>query len=167
VTLQKNDVPPVLIPAKQFNVWSRLYNRFQLEPFPASGSNAFVSPVIQPITDADRLLRAPDVRIFTVSITSMTTVVMATVPAGERWTMTFIEMLLAGGVWTHNRMQVNDPAGQGMPVNTYASSGASVVKEFSTPVTIEELWTIRVNIDDFTSVGNGQLAVLLEVENAF
>ena len=44
-------------PAKRFDVWRRLYTRFRIEPFPASGEGPGVSTTITPITDADALLR--------------------------------------------------------------------------------------------------------------
>lgn len=162
-----NQNAPVLIPAKRFGVWIRLYERFLLEPSPAVGSNAYVAPVIQPITDADRLLLRPDVRIFTVSITTSQTFDMATVPQGQRWKVYFVRMELAGGTWTHNRIDFQDPGGQAIAVDEYAQTGGSELKEFTNPLTIDELWAIRVNVDSHSVTGNGQLTVLIEVEDAF
>jgi len=47
-------------PAKRFDLWRRLYTRLGIEPFPASGGGPDVSTTIQPVTDADVLLRVPE-----------------------------------------------------------------------------------------------------------
>lgn len=165
--MNQNGGSPVLIPAKRFNVWSRLYNRFLLEPHPAVGSNSYVSPVVQPVTQADRLLQTPDVRVTTVEIVGTATVTMATVPLGERWTLSFMEMVLAGGTWTHNRLDLRDPGGQNMIVDSYGATGGSELFQPNSPITLDELWQIRVNINSHSVNGNGQLTILIEVEDAF
>lgn len=92
---------------------------------------------------------------------------MATVPLGERWKVYFIRMELAGGTWTHNRLDFRDPGLNAISVDEYTATGGSELKEFSNPLTIDELWQIRVNVNSHSVTGNGQLSVLIEVEDAF
>jgi len=84
-----------LIPSKEFDVWSRLYNRFSLEPHPA-GVGPSVSKTIVPVTQADLLLAQPQGRTAVANLTaaSGTYVAMHTVPKGERWHVTHV---LRGG----------------------------------------------------------------------
>jgi len=155
------------IPSKQFDVWTRLYKRYLLEPGPLLVTRAALGLTVLPVTQADRLLQRPDVRVFTVSITSQSTFTMATVPLGERWTLSFMEMVLAGGTWTHNRLDLRDPGGANMIIDNYTATGGSELFQPNTPVTLDELWEIRVNVNSHSGAGNGQLTVLIEVEDAF
>jgi len=75
------------IPSKEFEVWRRLYARFLLEPMPAEGSQAWVSPVITPVTDADDLLATPRIDSEAKDIQAAAGVYVPyfTVPTGRRW----------------------------------------------------------------------------------
>lgn len=53
-------------PSRVFTLWERLYRRFSIEPVPAQSSETpGVLTTIQPITDADELLRTPTATAFT------------------------------------------------------------------------------------------------------
>lgn len=163
-----NDYPPVLIPAKQFDVWTRLYKRFLLEPGPAVGSNAYVAPVVQPITDSDRLLQIPEVRISTINIVATGGIVMFNVPDGERWMMLFNRMRLSGGTWTHNNISLRQRSGGDLiQINEYTASGGAVIFEPQSPMLIDEDWDIVVNVDSFVGAGNAVMQVYILVEAAF
>jgi len=159
--------PPILIPAKQFSVWSRLYNRFQLEPEPAVGSNAFVSPVIQPITDADRLLKTPVIAAETVSVTAIGSVVFHTVPLGDRWTLLAQRAARASGTMTFTFFEVGDPSAVVMQLNQFASQAESQLYEYKQGVNLDEGWTIRVFFDAHSVVGDVTSTILYEREDAF
>jgi len=78
------------IPSKQFRIFTELYRRLLLEPAPAPGSNAAMSPVILPVTSVDDLLldkgvRNSDLGTYTAGQTAQ--INCHTVPAGERWTL--------------------------------------------------------------------------------
>lgn len=154
------------IPSKRFDVWSRLYARYLLEPHPA-GVGVGVQPVIQPITDSDRLLQVPEVRVATVSIDSQAGFVMFAVPDGERWLMMFNRMRVSGGTWTHNNISLRPPGGDLIQISEYSASSGSVIFEPQTPFLIDQAWDIIVNVNDFTSTGNGVMQVYILVESAF
>lgn len=155
------------LPSKRFQLYSRLYSRFLLEPLPAVGSNAALSPLILPTTDVDELLRVPELELFTVAITSAVGFVMATVPAGERWTVTFIRMVLQSGTWTHNRIDIEDPAGTNLPIDRYTASADEELKELINPLVLDEGWDIVLNVNSFTAGGDAQLGIYRLREDAF
>lgn len=97
-------------PTKQFNIWQRLYQRFLIEPFPVDGEGPAVSMVIQPVTDADALLRNTLLIGVNVDLTAAagTYVNALSVTLGKIW--------ILKGVWrdvsianTQIRIDVNDP----------------------------------------------------------
>jgi len=155
------------IPSKQFDLWTRLYKRYLLEPGPLVVSRAGVGLTVLPVTQADRLLITPAIRSFTVTIDASAGFTMATVPLGERWTLYFLQMQQASGTWTHNRLDLKAPDGENMPVDEYSATSGSELKEFNSPLTIDELWEITVNINSHSVNGDGLLDVLIEVEDAF
>lgn len=77
------------IPSKRFDAFTRLYQRYLLEPSPAVGSILSVAAQIQPVTFADDLLRVTrlDGVEGDISVTAGTNVVYFTVPDGKRWTL--------------------------------------------------------------------------------
>jgi len=158
---------PALLPAKRFNVWSRLYNRFLLEPFPAVGSNAYVAPVIQPVTDADRLLQRLEIESSTVSVTSAIGFVVTTVPKGERWTLQFMRVRLSSGTWTHNTFLIRSPADTPMEIRNYTQSSTSELWELQKPLDLDEGWQLSVNVDSFSSTGNMITDLLVLKEDAY
>jgi len=99
---------PRLIPSKQFEAFRRLYARFLLEPFPATGSNAAVLPYITPITDADELLKVPTSLQAAGDLTGTvgTYVAIHTVPNGQRWILRNVHRAGSTGssaIWLQNR----------------------------------------------------------------
>lgn len=156
------------IPSKRFDVWQRLYDRYTLEPGSIEGiSPPALSTLIAPTTDADRLLSIPDAKLLTVATVAQATLTLATVPQGERWTVRFFRVALDTGTWTHNRIDVRSPGNVGIPISAYAQSSTSHLFEPNTPVLLDELWDIRLNIDTFTTGGDAQLKILVDVEDAF
>lgn len=76
-------------PSRIFELWTRLYRRFLIEPFPADGAGPSVSTTIQPTTDADELLSESlaDSQNADLSASAGSGVPIYTVPAGKRWTL--------------------------------------------------------------------------------
>ena len=100
-----------LIPSKRFEVWSRLYGRFLLEPWPAEGgSKAAVSAVIQPVTQADELVKRSTVvqgsGQFTASSAEQN--VVYTVPAGVRQRVYAYAIERSQGDNTWRRLSLRD-----------------------------------------------------------
>jgi len=86
--LQEHHAPG--IPSKEYEVYRRLYARYLLEPFPVEGSQAWVSPVIVPVTNADELLASSQIvaQAEDISASAGVYVPYFTVPAGRRWLLT-------------------------------------------------------------------------------
>jgi len=158
---------PILLPAKRFNVWSRLYNRFLLEPLPAVGSNAYVAPVIQPVTDADRLLQTLALESSTVSITSAIGFVVATVPSGQRWTVQFMRVRRSSGTWTHNTFLIRSNLDIPMEIRNYTQTATSELWELLKPLELDEGWQLSVNVDTWSVTGNMVTDLLILREDAF
>jgi len=165
--VNRNGEGPVLLPAKRFTVWSRLYNRFLLEPAPAVGSNAFISPIIQPITSADNLLKTARVRTTTQSVTGTGDKTFFTVPKGERWTVGFIRVSRNSGTMTYTNYLLQDAAGLSCQVEIFASEAETHLFEFSTPRLIDEGWDIQVFFDAHSVTGNVTMVIIYEEEAAF
>lgn len=155
------------IPSKRFDVWSRLYNRYSLEPHPAIGSLAAVALTVQPITDADRLLRRGDIDVSLFAVVAQATVTVRTVPAGERWTLYAIEAGVASGTYTHNQFSIGDLDNESIAISDYTATGTSENYQLPVPLVLDELWTVRVNINDFTGAGNLQTKLLIDIEDAY
>lgn len=157
----------VLLPAKRYAVWSRLYQRFLLEPAPAVGSNAFVAPVIQPITDADKLLQRSVVETITTVINNQATFVIVTVPKGERWTLSIWNTRKSTGTWTHNFFSTQGPEGSAMTVHTYTPTTGTELWEPRLPLVLDEGWQLKVNADSHSVDGNMISGLLVLKEDAF
>lgn len=156
-----------LIPSKRFDVWRRLYTRFLLEPLPAEGSSAGVSSVILPVTDADRLLRTPEIEIFQVSVTGTGLTAFATVPAGRRWMINELRVARASGTMTHQGITFTAPDGSEMTVYSYASQAEAELWECFKQQTLDPGWIISVSFDAHSVTGNVDLQVFREAEDAF
>ena len=76
-------------PSRIFQLWTRLYRRFLIEPYPVGDAGPSVSTTIQPTTDADELLRNPTGISANGDLTGSAggAVTYYIVPAGERWTL--------------------------------------------------------------------------------
>ena len=158
---------PALLPAKQFNVWSRLYGRFLLEPGPAVGGNAYVSPVILPVTDADRLLKTADIETSQVTVTGIARFVVLTVTEGERWTILFWRTRRSGGVWNLDEFSVVTPTGVRMTVHQFTSNPTAELWELQQPLELDEGWDMEVNVDAHTSDGLMTTDLFILREDAF
>jgi len=155
------------IPSKAFEVWIRLYRRYALEPLPLQESRAGVLPIIQPITDADRLLRLPTIDTSTVEVTAVGWISMLTVPEGQRWGLGFTRAVRASGTMTHNAFRVVSPTGALMTVHEYTGTAGSELKEWLQELILDQGWTLQVFVDTHSVTGNMQMDVLFELEEAF
>jgi len=75
-------------PSRLFDLWRRLYTRFQIEPFPADPEQGpGVATTIFPVTIADDLVKLPVAQSATLDIQASAGgfVLAFTVPEGKRW----------------------------------------------------------------------------------
>lgn len=136
-------------PSKQFELWQRMYERFQLEPLPAGLVDApGVSQIIVPMTDADELISSPGARL-TVSVAvgagvaGMT--VADTVPTGRRWKLIALQAIRVTGDNTLDGFGIADTsAGVSMRFDIQAAA-TEIVLFLPQPLTLEETDTWRIN----------------------
>lgn len=161
-------MPEGLIPSKNFDVWTRLYQRYTLEPGPLRSSRAAVGLTVQPITDADRLLQTARVTRFTLTVAGIGIQSVATVPAGERWTLGPMAVNLDSGTWTHSQIHIEDPVtGQSLEVLRYTATGGIQLFELGSPMDLDPGWSVQVNIAAFTSGGDLVLDLYRIIQEAF
>lgn len=159
-----------LIPSKRFDVWSRLYDRYSLEPNPLLKSQASVGLTIIPVTQADELLKQP--RSFTetteASATLNANLALATVPQGRRWGLLTFNVARLTGDNTFSRIQLFD-ASQGVTVIlTEFSASTSENLRLEVPYRLDEGDLVTVLMDGAgSSASNIRLVMWLEDEAAF
>ena len=127
-----------------------------------------MAPVIQPITDADRLLKQLTNQASAVtSITAALTFELYTVPLGKRWTVFMARARRSSGVWGFDSYGFKDPAGVAMPVEEFASTTTDHLWQLAVPIPLDEGWKVTVNVDTWTSIGDMNMNMLVEEEDAF
>lgn len=75
-------------PSKLFDLWRRLYTRYQIEPVPVQdGQHPGVATTVFPVTDADELVtvQVANTAQLNLNITAGALVTAFTVPDGKRW----------------------------------------------------------------------------------
>lgn len=160
--------PAILIPSKRYDVWSRLYSRYKLEPFPSEGgSAASVAAIVQPVTQADELLKARQIAVETISVTGTGIVTAHTVPKGERWTLRALRVAVSSGTWTFNALGLADPAANSFFTEVFTTTtGRNTYFEGQTMV-VDEGWLIQFNVDVHSVTGNVLSSLFYESEDAF
>jgi len=150
-------------PSKLFDLWRRLYDRFAIEPRPALGGDEgpSISTLIQPVTDADALLRDPELQTSRVLQTT-SAVIYYTVPADERWHWFGYHALRAAGDRDITSIDIADLA-ISMRIEVFAAVGERA-SFFAKELRLESGWTIRLDGSGGTTDGNWDLDVYLEVE---
>ena len=156
------------IPSKNFDVWQRLYERYSLEPGPLVASRAAVGLTVIPVTQADKLLQTARNTENDVAVASTGTLNVATVPQGERWTLGPMIWNLLTGTWTHSRLYLIDPINVfTLELSRYTATGGAILYEPNSPLTIDEGWTLAINISAFTSGGDLRFQFYRLIEKAF
>ena len=117
---------------------SRIAKRFKLDDIKRRADAFALIKTIQPITDADVLLRSAKIASKTADISAGTgTTVMFTVPKGKRWI-----------VQLHVKSDTTDPRACQFfdgttPVNFTVDDANQVISTFSGGIALEEDWVVR------------------------
>jgi len=149
------------IPSKSIEVWRRLYARFNLEPGPASVSPD-VSKTIQPVTDVDRLLTTPEVRMVgTVSFNGALDVLV--VPEDEIWALGAYSIFRTSGDRVLTQIDIRDVFGSKINLDTPAS--VSVTENiFGNKLRMGPGWLFRITVGGGTTNGSWTVETHVEVE---
>jgi len=153
------------IPSKAFDIWRRLYTRFDLEPGPAVGGAPEVGTSIIPVTQVDDLLRLPKLKVSAstdLSGAGALTIPMLIVPGGERWKLV---SLFRTSTIAASRIKVIDEGG--VTVNLSKGGTAEELYIPGEGMVLDEGWALGM-----VETGDaGDTAELLqahvEVEDAF
>jgi len=152
-----------LIPSKRFEVWSRLYGRYLLEPLPAGPPQAAVSPLIVPVTQADELLRLPEGQINNFTVTGVATISPFTVPVGERWKLYAMAATLGSGTYTFNDFRVLDTSsGNSCRLDQFSSTTVRSLL-LPAPIPLDETDVVQIRIDAESVNGTLTCAIWIEV----
>lgn len=156
------------IPSKNFDVWTRLYKRYTLEPGPLVASRAAVGLTVQPITDADRLLQTARITRFTLAVTAIGIQAVAVVPAGERWTLGPMAINTISGNFTYSQIHIVDPiTSQNLEVERFTATGGIHTFELGNPMDLDPGWDVSINIAAFTDAGDLVLDLYRIIQEAF
>ena len=162
--------PVTTIPSRALEVWRRLYTRFNLEPAPASVSPD-VSKTIVPITSADELLKeygADSQDTDEIAIGASGTVVISTVPSGERWVVYTMNIFRVSGDNQVTTITLTDVSRGLLPAIDAFSGTSGRVFILATPLTLEEGDQISVTTDGSGSVATVfRMRLWLSRENSF
>lgn len=153
------------LPSKAFDIWRRLYGRFEIEPGPAIGSAPEVATSIIPVTLVDELLKQAKAMVspsMDLSGGGSATITAFRVPIGERWT---VYRLFRSSTVAGSRLRLIDPLNDNI-ILTLAGTAEEVV-EIGSPFVLEESWVIGMQ-----ETGNGgdtseSVHALVTVEAAF
>jgi len=152
------------IPSRALTVWRRLYTRYSLEPFPASVSPD-VSKTIQPITDADELLRVPAVDITTTGSLTTGEQVARTVPEPQRWKLYSWDVNRASGDRLVEGISLGDGS-QSVRIDSQTAAGTFITR-LATPLLMDPGWQFILHIAGGTTDGTWLVELLLQIEDAF
>jgi len=153
------------LPSKAFDIWRRLYSRFDIEVGVAVGSAPEVGTSIIPVTVVDELLRQPRALVspsVDLSGSGSLTITMFTVPDGERWhVFQIIRTATVGG----SRVRVIDPLNGNTAVSLAGTAEEAI--RFGSPFTMEEKWIVGMQETNDGADTAEVLNMLIEAENAF
>jgi len=153
------------LPSKAFDIWRRLYNRFDIEVGVVEGSAPEVGTSIIPVTQVDELLKQSRGLVSpTVDLSGggSLPITMFQVPVGERWKVyrIFRTSTVAG-----SRVRFIDPL-NGNVVVSLAGTAEEIIT-MGEGYILEENWIIAMQ-----ETGNGgdtseSLNILISAEEAF
>jgi len=144
--------------------FSRLFRRFNVT---GGGGGVELSPVIQPVTDMDQLLRLVAVKRNTPTIAATGAMTMFTIPEGERWRLFSVSFDRLSG----------DGLGANISILDSSSGFANVIERFSPAGSnsfhgypwwpLDQGDIIRMYISSISTSTQFEVTALVEYEEAF
>jgi len=156
-------------PSRIFELWQRLYTRFLIEPLPAQETESpGVLTSIQPITDADQLLRIPGIKAVTLTAPAVGLRTLFTVPAGERWHLFSVHAQRTSEDRDVSQLRLVDTSeGLDMRIAIQAAASEIMYEKAGSPYILDQEDAIQINITGGTTDGNWAGRAWVEVEAAF
>lgn len=154
---------------KQFDVWRRLAERFLLdEEDPSSADRPRLLRSIQPITDADALLRTPTGINTTAAVTGTGVVTAQIIPDGERWTIYSYVVTLDSGTWTHGSMLFTDVSnGNAQPLIDVYDADVNHKADLPTLIPLDPGDLIQFAVATHSVNGNARIGLWVDIERVF
>lgn len=153
------------LPSKAFDIWRRLYNRFDIEVGVVEGSAPEVGTSIIPVTQIDELLK--QARAIVSDVMDLTgagslTVPGFTVPVGERWKLF---RLWRSSTVGSSRIRIVDPLNSDIILTL--SGTAEEIVNLGSDFTLEEGWVIGLQETNDAGDSAETLHALITSEEAF
>ncbi|KKK87000.1 hypothetical protein LCGC14_2757610 [marine sediment metagenome] len=148
-------------------LFGRLYTRFKVSSM-ALG-RVWISPIIQPITDLDKLAKRPIAyeEIAAYTVTGTGTFRVYTCPEGLRQHIQIMRVQVRTGTWTYDQVSI---VRGGVTVQVHSFGAATAIPalwEPNVPFILDEADGIEVQVDGYSGSGDLRLSLLLEEEDAF
>jgi len=150
-----------------YNIWSRLYDRFNLEPRPVEQSEQpSVGTQIVPITDADELLTRREINQSQTAAFGIGIQPFVTVPAGQRWKVWAIRAVRASGDRDIDVIAVTDGSNS-VRIRTFTATNDEASGMFNQPLQLDPGWSVQFEVTGGTTDSAYAVSVLLTREDAF
>lgn len=159
-------IDPGLVPSKQFDVWTRLYSRYLLEPAPAAGFGVAVAKSIVPVTQADDLLKQNRGEAGSTNIIGTGNATVFTVPSGFRQKFYTFHFSLSTGTWTISRIVLRDVS-EGTDVFIHEEGSVTTINERFSGLLLDEGDQVQVFVNTHSVDGFVTWNMWTEREEAF
>ena len=156
--------------SREYDLWRRLYTRFSLEPGLPFGNPPELATWILPVTQADRLLESHRAERTDTAVSGNGVIVVATVPAGERWTIRSLRILTASGSFDEEDLRYTDVSNNNtvVTVETWTAAVDHIVENpGALGIVLEETDTISTLISNFAGAGNVTMQAWITVEASY
>ena len=150
-------------------LFTRLYRRFRLTETPGIPEAYPVLRSIQPVTQADTLLRVTKCeQVYSADPGAVTQfLVIATVPNGKRWQVHIVDLEgETGTTMATKQLYLQDPGGTIMTLATYTAV-RQYIHEFQTPLPMDEGWQLLTWLTVYQATKRLDVNLVYYEEDAF
>ena len=131
------------------------------------GGGVELTPIIQPITDMDQLLRLVSVVRDTPTTAATGALTVHTVPAGQRWRVYFVSFdRISGDAVSTNMSLLDSSTGLACVVARYGATGSTTQQGYPW-FPMDEGDSLRMYISSVSTSSQFEVTMLIEYEEAF
>lgn len=148
-------------------IFPKLATRYSISP-DLNNPQLVVGNELIAVTNADELISVPTGKRYQVSVTAAQEELIATVPAGKRWTIKALYLVNSTGTYQHNTLYYRDVsiAASSLVYETW-TAGTQHKCEFYQPLVLEEGDSVRCNISSYTGAGTLNVDIFYIEEDKF
>ena len=154
-----------MLPSSRDDLFRKLIERYKLERMidpPPTG----VLTILQPITDADALLREGKCAYVDLAVTTTGIKFITNVPQNKRWKLWCVSIDVTSGTLDFDVLVISDRTGVQAWLDRFSATTA-YQKTFTPPVPLGQKWSISVDIDSVTVAGTIRLRYMVEEEDEY